>query len=194
MSQLLEEHLGDPAQAGPVLEALLGAACWDFLLGTLQAALRSLGEGGGTAADPALASPHATTEQELVALLSVVQVGLQPALTQTCRAWPLTVPGQGCRGMARRSERQVQWATLLLRLPRPQVACMVHPAAKRSMCEGGIMQLFLDRLSAAQPALACACLDTLLSLQLNHPPAFHLLVELRGVQQASAGFGAAGRS
>lgn len=62
---------------------------------------------------------------------------------------------------------------------------MVHPLAKQSLCDNDIIRLFLQRLPMAQPALACACLDTLLSLQLNFPPAFRQLVELRGIQQAS---------
>ncbi|GAB4814796.1 hypothetical protein N2152v2_001842 [Parachlorella kessleri] len=108
MSQLLEEHLGDLNKAGPVLDALLRAACWDRLLRSLRLGLTSVGR--NAAADPAdLASPQDTTEQELVALLSVVQ-----------------------------------------------------------------------------PQLACACLDTLLSLQVNYPPAFQMLVQNDGPQQVSA--------
>lgn len=60
---------------------------------------------------------------------------------------------------------------------------MVHPAAKRSMCEAGLVPLFLERLPTALPALCAACLDSLLALQLNYAPAFQELVALGGMQQ-----------
>ena len=62
---------------------------------------------------------------------------------------------------------------------------MVHPAAKRSVCESGAVRLLLERLPVGQPTLVCSILDTLLSVQLNYAPAFQLLVELGGMQQAS---------
>ena len=71
---LLEVHLADAGKAGPVLEALLAASCWDVILRSLRGALGSVGEPGYGAVESGAASPHATKEQELVALLAVVQV------------------------------------------------------------------------------------------------------------------------
>lgn len=61
----------DASRASVVLEALLQASCWDLVLASLRTALES---GADEGSSPAALLPHATAEQELVALLSVVQV------------------------------------------------------------------------------------------------------------------------
>ena len=94
ISQLLEAHLGDPSSAGPVLEALLQAACWDAILSSLLEGLENVGRDGGPA-DPAFASPHTTTEQELVSLLSIFQVSRSGGLRRALPSFQAAGAGQG---------------------------------------------------------------------------------------------------
>lgn len=64
-----------------------------------------------------------------------------------------------------------------------QIACLYDPGTQRAACERGVLSLLLRRLPGGSPALACACFDTLMSIQHGQPAAFALLVRERGIEQ-----------
>jgi hypothetical protein len=68
-----------------------------------------------------------------------------------------------------------------------QLACLLSLQARQSSLAAGLLPLLLAQLPAAPPALACACLDACLALQLRHPPAFVAFGEQQGVQQVCRG-------